>query len=116
VFYLNIVVGKVERTHSFRGVISSGIHIRMLLDEKDPITTGLILTILCSGMAGLTPTQKDILSGFFLHKIKAPMRCFTVKYAMSSQDVHSQIEHALAELRQHFESNGIMGTADFCAG
>jgi hypothetical protein len=98
-----------------RGVCSSsGIHRRVLLDERDSITTPLVLAILNSGMAGLTPIHQDLLSGFFLAKIRAPMRSFKTKYSMSSLDVHAEIGHALNELRHHFKRDGISHPADFC--
>jgi hypothetical protein len=89
-------------------------HRRVLLDERDSITTPLVLAILNSGMAALTPIQQELLSGFFLAKISAPMRCFKAKYSMSSLEVQAEIGDALAALRRHFDSQGIAHPADFC--
>jgi hypothetical protein len=62
----------------------------MLLDERDTITTSLVTAILYSGLARLTPIQRDLLSGLFLEKMRAPMRCFKTKYAMSSRNAAQQ--------------------------
>jgi hypothetical protein len=86
----------------------------MLLDERDLITTPLIQQILFFGMAGLTPIQQDLLGGFFLARIKAPMHCFKLRYAMSSAEIHAEIGDAFAALRHHFKRCGISRSADFC--
>jgi hypothetical protein len=87
----------------------------MHLDEKDPITTRLLFSILCSGMIILTPIQQDLLGGFFSNKIKCPVHTYRIKYAMSSSGIYIEINDALRKLRHHFKSHGIRNLADFCA-
>jgi hypothetical protein len=87
----------------------------VLLNERDAITTPLIQQILCAAVADLSPIQRDLIDGFFLAKIKAPMHCFKLKYSMSSIVVGAEIGDALVRLHQHFRNHGITLLRDFCA-
>jgi hypothetical protein len=88
------------------------IHITVLLDETDNLTTALIKRLLKSGVQQLPQLQREIIDSLFLQKLKAPKRYFRDTRQMSGQEVDNQLAEALHSLRNFFEKCGISGLHD----